>query len=226
VDGHNHPITLTTPPQFKDGTHALSAVMNHACTIPLPGGIGGATYSIKVVTDKPAAPGEPSLIIRAIAAGPPGEPAALDYRLLSPPGDFARLRGARLTEAAYGAAPQTYLTAVPLGLGALSFTPRNIPVVGGKPSENAAYSFRVILPFNSALVQVKQWRGGRWAEVSQQSFGPGLEAGRTINGTWDCMNGGAPSLGQHRLWVTAWRTIDRRGKWSLVTSEPVAVQPS
>lgn len=223
VDSHNHLISHITPRQTKDGIHVLSAAMKHACKIPLPGGIGGATYSIKALPDKPPAPGEPALIIRAIAAGPLNEGAALDHPLLSPPGGTAETRGARLTRIAYGSAPQTYLTAVPLGIGALSFTPRHIRAVEGRPCENAAYSFRLTLPFNSSKVEIKRYRDNRWKTVSLQNFGPGLEAGSVINGTWNCMDGEALSVGKHKLWVTAWRTIDRRAKWSLVTSELVAV---
>lgn len=226
VDGHEQLVSLTFPPQSVNAIHMLTAMMQHNCLKDLPGGIVGATYSIKAVSDMPSTSGEPLLTIRAIAAGPLGdERGALDDDLLAPPAGFPSLRGARLTDAAYGFAPQSYKTAVPLGLRELSFTPPRIPVVEGRPSERAAYSFRVTFPFNSARAEIKRYddKDSMWRSVNVQEFGPGLTAGKVLNGAWDCMNGGSPSLGKHKLWVTAWFTIDRGGKWSHVTSELVSI---
>ena len=227
VDGHDHPVVFNVRGLVR-GIHMLSANLNHACKIPLPGGIGTATYSIKAVTARPPADGVVPFFVRAIAAGPRGERGAALWRgdaVASTSGDFSWLRGARLTDAAYGFAPASYQVAVPLGISRLIFTPRDIRVVGGRPNANAAYSFSVTLPFNGgAEAQVLLLDGGSSARVSRQAFNRRLEAGETINGTWDCMRDGSPSLGRHRLYVKAWYTIQAGGKWSFLSSDPVVVR--
>jgi hypothetical protein len=231
VDGHHHIISHTYPRLTQNRISVLTAEMRHVCRIPLPRGIGGATYSIKAVTEeKPPTPGEPALIIRAIAAGPVELNSAPDDRIVSPPEDFVGLRGARLMKAAYGFTRQNYdyRTAVPLGLTTPDFAPRNIRVVGKQPAQKADYSFRIKLPFNSVKMEIKQWNAGRgrWVNVDSQNPGTGPEVDKPIRGSWNCMNGEAPSLGKHTLWVKAWRTINMDAKFSLVTSEPVAIGPS
>ena len=227
VDGHHHIISHTYPRLIQNKITALMAEMQHECTIPLPRGIGGATYTIKAVTEKPPAPGEPALIIRAIAAGPIDLTGSPDARVVSPPEDFSRLRGARMMKAAYGFTQQDYdyRTAVPLGLTTPNFSPRSIRVVKGQPDRKADYIFSATLSFNSMRVEIKQWneKNGRWVNVDSQVPNKGLEVNKPIEGHWNCMNGGAPSLGKHTVWVKAWRTIDKDAKFSLVTSSPVVI---
>jgi hypothetical protein len=113
---------------------------------------------------------------------------------------------------------------VPLGIESVTFTPRDIRVVGNRPSTNASYSFRPTLAFNGgAKAEVRLTQGGTSTLVSRQPFDR-LEAGRTVSGVWDCMKSGAPSLGRHTLFVTGWFTVQRGGNWAFVHSQPVVVR--
>jgi hypothetical protein len=199
----------------------------HEELIPLPnptGKLSVATYSIKAVTDVPPAPGVVPFTLVSLAAGELGA-SAQDDRLTFPPGYPAPVRGASLTNAAYGFKAAPRMAAVPLGLAGITFTPRDIRLRGDRPSTNATYSFRITVPFKGgARADVKLIHGGTSTLVSSQSYRRRLDVGETLNGFWDCMKDGLPSLGRHELLVRAWFTIQSGGKWSLAHSDPLVVR--
>jgi hypothetical protein len=193
--------------------------------LPNPSGeFGVATYSIKAVTDTPPPDDVNPFTFLSLTAGKFSS--AQGDRLPFPQPYPAPVRGARLTNAAYGFNPAPHRATVPLGLAGVTFAPRDILLRQGRPSTNAAYSFRTTLPFSGgARADVRRTEGGTSTLVGQKSYRGGLKAGETINGSWDCMKNGVPSLGRHVLFVRAWFTTQGGGKWSLAHSAPVVVRP-
>jgi hypothetical protein len=107
---------------------------------------------------------------------------------------------------------------VPPGIEDVTFTPRDIRVVKGRPSRSAAYSFRSTLPFSDAAAMVRLTENGHSTLVNSHSFDRMIQAGETVSGDWDGMRDGSPSLGSHKLFIRAWRTRERNGGWSFASS--------
>ena len=221
-DGYATPLVYEAR-GLSAGVHERSFTLPDAFKVQRPDVTGAATYSIKAMTEGTPAEGVDPFYLRSMAAGEPA--ARRGDAVAAPPDDFAQLRGARLTDAAYGFAAARYFAGDGMGIEDIVFTPRDIVVIGDRPSANAPYSFRVTLPFSGgAQAEVRLLNGGSSATVSTQSF-ERLEAGQTVNGTWDCLREGAPSLGRHRLLVRAWYTIQKGGDYSFDNSpESVVVR--
>lgn len=230
-------VTVTV---FVDGLPVLvqDFRMNagwHEELIRLPnpsGNLGVATYSIKAVTDEPPAAEVIPFTVLSMAAGELASASALGDRLDFPPTDAAPLRGAHLTNAVYGfdAAPHASGAAprginVPLGLERVTFAPRDIRLLQGRPSAKATYSFRATRTFSGgARADIRLTEGGTSTLVGGDLYEGRLEAGQTMNGVWDCTSRGSPSVGRHVLFVKAWFTLQAGGNWSFVHSSPVVVR--
>jgi len=214
-DGHATPLVYNVR-GLSAGAHTISFSLPKASELQRPAVTGAANYSIKAVTDGPADEDVEPFVLISLAAG---EPSAARSD------DFAPPRDARPGAAAYGFAPARRRAGVPLGVEAVTFAPRDIRVVGDRPSASAAYSFRATLPFNGgAGAEVRLFKGGSSTLVSRRSV-ERLEAGQTVSGDWDCMKEGAPSLGRHRLLVRAWYTVQKGGNFSFAHSaESVVVR--
>lgn len=194
--------------------------------LPNPTGkLGVATYSIKAVTDKPPAADVIPFTVLSMAAGELASASARGDRLTFPPAYPAPFRGARFTNAAYGFDPAPSGTNVPLGLVAVTFTPRDIPLLQGRPSANATFSFRAARTFSGgARADIRLIEGGKSTLVGGDLYEGQLGAGQTVSGLWNCMRDGSPSVGRHVLFVKAWFTLQAGGNWSFVHSAPLVVR--
>lgn len=209
-DGYDRPLVYEER-GLGPGVHEKSFTLPDAARVQRPDITGAATYSVRaVVTEGAPAEGVEPFFLRSMAAG---VGAARGDRVAAPPGDYAPRAGARLTHASYGLSAAWGRAALSSGIEEVIFSPRDVRVVGDRPSANAPYSFRVTLPFSGgAKAVVRLVNGGNSDAVSTQYFGR-LEAGQTVNGVWDCLKEGAPSLGRHRLMVRAWYTVQNSGDY-------------
>ncbi|HEX8150634.1 MAG TPA: hypothetical protein VF591_25845 [Pyrinomonadaceae bacterium] len=211
-DGYDRPLVYEGR-GLTAGVHEKSFALPDAARVRRPDATGAATYSVRAVTEGTPAEGVEPFFLRSLAAGGAGAGAPRGDRVAAPMGDYAPPGGARLTDASYGLAGAWGRAAAPLGIEEVTFAPRDVRVVGDRPTANAPYSFRATLPFNGgAKAVVRLVNGGSSTAVSGQSFGR-LEAGQTVNGAWDCLKEGAPSLGRHRLMVRAWYTVQSGGDY-------------
>jgi hypothetical protein len=187
---------------------------------------GAATYSIKAVTDTPPAADVIPFTVLSMAAGELAPASARGERLTLPPTYHAPLRGARFTNAAYGFGPAPSGANVPLGLAAVTFTPRDIRLLQGRPSANATFGFRATRTFSGgARADIRLIEGGKSTLVGGDLYEGQLDAGQTMSGLWNCMRDGSPSVGRHVLFVKAWFTLRAGGNWSFVHSAPLVVRP-